>query len=211
MDVGAEPHVIGQVPPVVVGVFVDDDLIGIPDPAVAETNVIRRHAEVKAAKPETRRASTGEMPDVTAAKATGKATVLPRVIEVVVGIVAAGVVTYPLIVCVNVRSVRVPGLVAKCGVLGCRMPVALYRSWAVGGDVAATNPMRFTRRWMLRRSRFGAASGEEGTEKAKAQGFPQLFSFWLLRPDPAIIPFHLEGGKVPRGKHARQQVLAKKC
>jgi hypothetical protein len=96
VDVGAEPHVIGQVPSVVVGVFVDDDLIRIPEPAVTETNVIRRYAEVKAAEPETRRASTDEMPNVTAAKATGKATVLPRMIEMVVGIVAAGVVTYPL-------------------------------------------------------------------------------------------------------------------
>jgi hypothetical protein len=211
VDVGAEPHVIGQVPSVVVGVFVDDDLIRIPEPAVAETNVIRRYAEVKAAEPETRRASTDEMPGVTAAKATGKAAVLPRMIEVVVGIVAAGVVTYPLIVRVNVRSVRMPGLVAKCGVLGRRMPVAFYRSWTVGGDVAATSFMRCTRRWMLRRSRFGVRQERKEQRKRKRKGSRNYFHFGSSGQILPLFPSIQEVERFPGVGYARRQVLAKKC
>ena len=150
VNVGAQPGVIGQIPAFVVWVFVDDDLIGIPEPAAAEADVVGRDAEVKAAEPEARRASASEVPNVAAAKPTGKAAMFPGMIEVVVRIIAAGVVTYPLIIRVDVGSFRVSGLVAKRRVLGRWMAIAFCGSWTVGGDVTSSNAVRCAPRWMLR-------------------------------------------------------------
>ena len=150
MNVGAQPGVVGQIPAFVIRVFVDDDLIGIPEPAAAEADVVGRDAEVKAAEPEARRASAGEMPDVAAAKPARKAAMFPGMIEVVVRIIAAGVVTYPLVVCVHVGSFWVSGLVAKRCVLGRWMTIASYGSWTVGGDVTSSHAVRRAPRWMLR-------------------------------------------------------------
>src|SRR5271165_2989671 len=109
MNVGAQPGVIGQIPAFVVRVFVNDDLIGIPDPVVAEADVVGSDAEVKAAEPEARWASPGEVPDVAAAKTSRKPAMFPGMIEVVVRIIATGIVTYPFIVRVHVGSFRMSG------------------------------------------------------------------------------------------------------
>ena len=77
MNVGAESSVIGQIPAVVVGIFVDNDLIRIPEPIAAVADIVRSNAEVKAAEPETRWAAASKMPDVATTKAPGKATMLP--------------------------------------------------------------------------------------------------------------------------------------
>lgn len=52
------------------------------------------------------------------------------------------------------------------------------------------------------------ASEQERTETGKTQELPQVFSFRLLQPDYALIPFRLEGGKVPRS--AREMVSPNK-
>src|ERR1700731_5195675 len=87
------------------------------------------------------------MPDVATTKAPGKATMLPRVIGVVVGIIAPGVVAHPLIVGVDVGSVRMTTFVTEVRMFGCWTRIGAGRSWAVRGDVAATNAMRCTLRW----------------------------------------------------------------
>ena len=92
MHVGAEADVVREILAVVVGIFVDHDLVGLPEPIVAIAEIIRCDAEIKAAEPETAGASAREMPDVAAAETAGKVAVLPRMIHVVVRIVAAGIV-----------------------------------------------------------------------------------------------------------------------
>ena len=87
-----EPDVVGQVPAIVIGIFVDDNLIGIPQPIVGVRDVVRCDAEVKAVEPEARRAAPDEVKYMRAAEASGEAAVLPRMIEMIVGIVAAGIV-----------------------------------------------------------------------------------------------------------------------
>ena len=87
MHVGAESHVVGEISAFVVGVFVDHDLVAVPEPVVAETDVIRSYAEIKATEPEAVGTASREMPDVAAAEAAGEASVLPGMIEIVVGIV----------------------------------------------------------------------------------------------------------------------------
>jgi hypothetical protein len=124
VDVYAEADVIGQVPTVVVRIFVDHHLVGIPEPIVAEGDVVLGDTEVKAAKPEARRSAAGDAKDMAAAEAAGEVAVFPRMIHVVVGIVAAGIVTNSLVVGVDVRRVRVPGLSANvgCSGAGCGWP-----------------------------------------------------------------------------------------
>ena len=59
MDVSPKPRIVGQIPAIVIGIFVDDDRIGIPKPIAAVADVDRRHAEVEAIEPESRRTSAG--------------------------------------------------------------------------------------------------------------------------------------------------------
>jgi hypothetical protein len=80
----------------VVRIVIDNDIVAVPQPVVAEADVIRGNAEIEAAEPESVRTAATEMPNVTATEAAGKASVLPGMIEVVVRIIGAGVVANPL-------------------------------------------------------------------------------------------------------------------
>ncbi len=70
-----------------------------------------------------------------AAKAAGEAPVLPRMIQVVMRVVRAGIVTYPRLAVVDVRSVGMPFLLAK-------VPVFL-------GSSGSLDPCRTVRRNIL--------------------------------------------------------------
>jgi hypothetical protein len=126
VDVGAQPYVVGEIPAVVIGIFVDDDLIAIPEPVIAEGQVKRSDAEVKAAKPETVGTSSANAPYVAAAEAAGEVAVLPWVIEVEAGIIAPGVMSDPSAVVVDVRGGRMAVVVVKAG---CRVGNCAMRSW----------------------------------------------------------------------------------
>ena len=119
-----------------IGVFVDDDVVVIPKPVVAESDVIRGDAEVEATEPETVWPSATEMPDVATAEAAGEAPVLPGIVDVVVRIVAAGVMADPFAVGVYVRGVGVPGAIVEVSVFldwrGMGIP---HWNRAVGRDV----------------------------------------------------------------------------
>jgi hypothetical protein len=117
VDVGAEARVIGEVPAIVVGVFVDDNLIGAPAPAIAEGVVIRSYVEIKAAEPEAPGAAAFDAPEVLAAETAVEASVFPSMIDAIVVIVAAGIVADPAIVSVDVRSLWMAALVAVPAVI----------------------------------------------------------------------------------------------
>jgi hypothetical protein len=85
VDVGAEADVVGQIPAGMIGVFVDDDLVGIPEPAVTEGVVVRGDAEIEAAEPEARRAASAKAPPMAGAETAVEMAVFPGVVEVVVG------------------------------------------------------------------------------------------------------------------------------
>lgn len=111
MAVRAQARVVGEVEAVVVGIFVDYDLVGAPVPVVAEAVVSGENAEGEAAEPEAFAIATCDAPDVALAEAAGEATMFPGMIDVIAGIIAARVVAYPFIVGVNVRGVGVTLLV----------------------------------------------------------------------------------------------------
>ncbi len=114
MDVGPQPDVISEIPADVIRVFVDYDVIGVPVPAIAVTDVVGSHTKKETAKREPIWSAARKMPYMALAEATGKAAVFPRMIEMVVRIVAARAVSNPLIsFCVNVGRIRVTRLIGK--------------------------------------------------------------------------------------------------
>ena len=116
VNVGAQPGVVGEVPPGIVRIVVEDDVVTVPQPFAGVVVVIWGDAKEKAAKPEAVPAATLDTINVITANLATKATMLPRMIEVVMGIVAATFVTNPAIAFgVNVRSLRVALLVAIGG------------------------------------------------------------------------------------------------
>src|SRR5882724_10212858 len=76
------------------------------------------------------------MPDMAAAESAGKVAVLPGVIEVIVGIAAAGVMADPLVVGVNVGSVGMSSFVIEMAVVLRWMRCAHGRR-TMGGDVSS--------------------------------------------------------------------------
>jgi hypothetical protein len=98
-----------------VRIVVDYDLIVGPIPIVDVCKVKRGDAEVEAVKPKAVGASPANAPDMAAAEATGKAAMLPGMIEMVAGVVSSGIVSHPLPVVMDVRSFGVVRLIAIGG------------------------------------------------------------------------------------------------
>jgi hypothetical protein len=107
--VGAETGVVRQVPADVVRVIVDGDLIAVPEPVVDEAVVVRRYAEIESVEPKTISVAAFEPELVSASNSSRVATVFKGVIEVIVGIIAARIMSNPMVVIVYVRNVRVTG------------------------------------------------------------------------------------------------------
>ena len=113
VNVGAEPDVVGEVPADVVGIVVDNDVVVVPAPIVARIVIVLGDAEEEAAEPEAVARSAFNAPNMGASNCAGEAAVFPGMIEMVVTVVAAGVVADPAIVFgVDVRSFGVRRLVA---------------------------------------------------------------------------------------------------
>jgi len=94
-----------------VWVIINDDLVAIPQPAIAEPYVVRRHAEVESTEPKPTRTAPFEPEHMAGPKTARKASVLKWMVEVVVCIVRTGIVSGPPTVRFNVRSIRVSRLV----------------------------------------------------------------------------------------------------
>ena len=94
-----------------IGILINDDLVGAPEPAIAKGDVVWGNAKEETAKPKTRRAASCKVPDMVGAEPAREVPVLPRMSEMVVRIVPAGVMPHPLVT-IDVRDVRWPGLSA---------------------------------------------------------------------------------------------------
>jgi len=121
VDVGAEARVVGQVVAGIIGIFVDDDVVRVPEPAVHEADVIGRDAPVPVVEPEAAGATAAEAPAMRGAKAAVPMAVLPGVVEVVMRVVGATIVTDP-VVAVDMGHIgvaRLVGVVAVFRLLWC--------------------------------------------------------------------------------------------
>ena len=139
MDVGPQARVVSQVPAVVVGIFVDHDVVAAPVPVAAVADIERSHAELEAAEPEAAGTAPSEMSDMASAEPAGKVSVLPRVVKVKAGIIVALVMPNPLTVLVNVGSFRMAWAILKRTVGLGGMRRSLKRLRPVVGNVPTSD------------------------------------------------------------------------
>jgi putative intracellular protease/amidase len=136
VDVRTQSYVVGEVPAIVIRVFVDHDVVAVPEPVVAEAQVERGDAEVEASEPETAGAASGKVPDVASPEASGEVAVLPGMIEMKTGVVSSVLVPDPLPVVVDVWGFGMAFMVAKSR-MGSFMRRAVVCGWTVVGNVSA--------------------------------------------------------------------------
>src|SRR5881396_3020483 len=101
MNVSAQPRVIRQVPPIVVWVLIDHDVVTVPQPVVDEGVVVRCNTKEEAVKTKTLSVSSLKPKDMVAAEAASESATVEWMIEVVVGIVTAGIMSHPPAVGLN--------------------------------------------------------------------------------------------------------------
>jgi hypothetical protein len=104
MNVSTQPWVISQVPPIVVWVLIDDDVVTVPLPVVDEGVIVRCNAKEEPVKIKPLSVSSLKPQDMVAAEAASEAAVFEWMIDAVVGIVTAGIMSYPPVVCLNVGN-----------------------------------------------------------------------------------------------------------
>ncbi len=134
MDIRSKTDVVSEVPADVIRIVVDHDVIGIPQPIVTETDIVRSDGEIESAEPETARASASEPPYMFAPKPSGEATMLPRMVDVVIGIAPSGVMTDPTLAIVDVRGVRMSFLLLELAMFLDRSGI-FYSGRTVRGNV----------------------------------------------------------------------------
>jgi hypothetical protein len=116
----------------VVGVFVNHDVVAVPIPAIGICKVKRSYAEVKAAKPETSRVATLDVPAVSAPETALKAPVYPGVVKAEMIVIPAPVMTDPLAIAVDVGSFGMIVVVAIGAFVPVFMPVVFMTITIVG-------------------------------------------------------------------------------
>jgi hypothetical protein len=165
--IGAEPRIVGQVPAIVVRIFVDDNLVGTPVPIGTEAEVSGSDAEGESAEPETLAIAPFDAPDVVAAETAAEAAMFKRMIEMIAGIIAPGAVADPRIVGVHVRSFGVATFVGIFrGFLGCSVLLGPSRWRAVCGNMAVADVASLWRASVLSASvRFFLSESRNGTDQ----------------------------------------------
>src|ERR1019366_7147797 len=83
---------------------------------VTEADVVGSHRKVETAEPEAAGTTACEVPDVAAPDTTGQATMLPRIIQMVMRVVPAGIMAHPLSTGMYVRSIGMSCLVVELAV-----------------------------------------------------------------------------------------------
>ena len=113
MDISTEPDVVGQIPAIVIGIVVDDDVVAIPQPVAAVADIEGSDVEVESAEPEAAGTATAEVPDMATADPAFEMAMFPGMVEVKTGVVSSLVVTDPLAVAVHVWCLGMAFLVAE--------------------------------------------------------------------------------------------------
>src|ERR1700730_6595513 len=96
-----------------IGILIENNGVTIPVPVVNVGKIEWRHAEVKTVKPEAISAAACNTELMSATEPTGKAPMFPCPVHVKPVIVTAHIVSYPLIIRMNVGSIGMPGNIVK--------------------------------------------------------------------------------------------------
>jgi hypothetical protein len=139
----------------VIGVLINHDLVRIPEPVIAKAVVVWGNAKVEPAKPKTLPVPSPKAEDMVGSEPAGEVPVLPRMIEMVVRIIAAGVMPDPLAIWMDVRGVWVSSLVLITAVFCGGALLTSSRSRTMSGNVPAINSLGATPASSLRKSRNG--------------------------------------------------------
>jgi hypothetical protein len=113
VDVDAQADIVGKIIAGVVGIFIDHDVVVVPEPIVGIVVVVRCELEVDAADAEPLAAAAAKPPDVLRANAEGEASMFPGMVQMIVLVAAAGVVSHPNIILVDMRGLGMAGLIVK--------------------------------------------------------------------------------------------------
>jgi len=116
MNVGTQSHVVGQIPAVVIGVVINDDLIAVPQPVIAVGVVERANTEEESTESKARGTAARQTENVISPDAAGKSSMLKRSIQMKAGIVARVIMPDPLVVGMHVGRFGVPALVRKAAI-----------------------------------------------------------------------------------------------
>lgn len=155
VGVSSQSRIVSQIPARMIGIFIDHDLIACPVPVGDDVVVVRGDIPVEIVEPETARAATRKHPYVIASKTAGKVPVSPRIIEVIMRITPAAVVSNPAIVArVDVGNFGMAMLVRANVILfgasvsggsrACSGSRVRHRRRPMSRNVAATNRCRAT-------------------------------------------------------------------
>jgi len=113
VGIGSEPGIIGEIPARVIWIVVYHDVVAVPQPIAGVVIVVWSHVPEEATEPEMVPASAFEAINVVATNFSAEMSVFPHVILMITSIVAAPVMTDPLIaVSMNVRGFGMALLVA---------------------------------------------------------------------------------------------------
>jgi len=130
VDVGAEAHVVSEVITIVIGIFIDHDVVRIPKPVAGVGDVGIGNREIEVIEAEAGWAPASQSPDVAGAEAAGEVAMFPGMVEVEADVGATSVVTYPLVL-VDVGRFRMSLSISKMLFLtGCRGVMDSRRSVA---------------------------------------------------------------------------------
>ena len=139
VNVNPQPHVIGEVPADVIWIVINHDLVRIPEPVIAKAVIVWGNAKVEAAKPEALPVPSCKPKDMAGTETAREVPVGPRLIDMVVRIITAGVMPDPLFASIDVRGVRVPGLFAIIAVFRGGAPCTSNRSRPMRWNVVPTS------------------------------------------------------------------------
>ena len=149
MDIRSQSRVVGEIPSYVVRIVVDDDVIADPIPAAAVGQIIGCNAPVPPVEPEAAWSATDQTPPVCRSKSAREAAMLPRVIQVIVRIIATRVVTDPFIARVHVWSIGMTRLVIEVPLRLC-FHITLMGLWCGAGcPVIRSRSVRRRRRRLI--------------------------------------------------------------
>jgi hypothetical protein len=127
VHVGAEPHIVAEIPTVVIGVIIDYDVVAVPQPIIAKGIVERGDGEEETTYRKSIVVTAVKPPDMARSPGTREMTVLPRMIKVIVRIIATSVMTYPPIaIGVHMGRGRMSGSIVADSALALTSPCAAY-------------------------------------------------------------------------------------
>ena len=136
VHVGTEAHIVGKVPAGVVRIFVDDDLVRVPEPVRAEGEVGCSDGPEPTIEPEPAGTTALNDPGMLRAETARKVAMLPWLVEMIGRIVAPGIMTNPGFTVIYVWRIGWPGWSLKFflwrrlggfGLRVCRRLIMLWR------------------------------------------------------------------------------------